>query len=249
VAFGCAVLGAGHEHLINRGYVFSSDFLTDQQAEEEFRLKNPKVQQTRIVKFRSGRVQRSWVKNVVAIGNAGGFVEPLEATAIAAICEQTQALVAALRATSGHRFGPKLTQVYSARDARYWDAIRRFLAVHYKYNTRLDTPFWREVWAHTDLSGTEPVVDYYQECGPDGQWAQTLVDAHDQFGIEGYLTMLIGQQVPYRFRYEPTQAEIDCARKHREEHHRKAMRGYRAEEALAIVRMPKWEWDQKAYMN
>jgi tryptophan halogenase len=238
-----------HEHLINRGYVFSSDFLTDQQAEEEFRTKNPKVQQTRIVKFRSGRVQRSWVKNVVAIGNAGGFVEPLEATAIGAICEQTQALVGALDATSGHRFGPKLAEVYSTRDARYWDAIRRFLAVHYKYNTRLDTPFWREAWAHTDLSGAEPVVDYYQECGPDCRWSGTLVDPHDQFGIEGYLTMLIGQQVPYRFRYEPTAAEIECVRKHREEHRRNAMRGYRAEEALAIVRMPKWEWNQKLYAD
>jgi tryptophan halogenase len=48
----------------------------------EFRRKNPLVQKTRIVKFRSGHYPRSWVGNVVALGNSGGFVEPLEATAL-----------------------------------------------------------------------------------------------------------------------------------------------------------------------
>jgi tryptophan halogenase len=44
-----------HEHLINRGYVYSSSFISDEEAEREFRAKNPKVQQTRVVRFRSGR--------------------------------------------------------------------------------------------------------------------------------------------------------------------------------------------------
>lgn len=58
-----------HEKRINRGYVYSSSFLTDAEAETEFRAKNPKVGPTRVVKFISGRYERSWVKNVVAIGN------------------------------------------------------------------------------------------------------------------------------------------------------------------------------------
>ena len=73
-----------HEHRINRGYVYSPDFISDDEAEQEFRAKNPKVGSTRIVKFVSGRYERAWVKNVVAIGNAGGFVEPLESTSLGA---------------------------------------------------------------------------------------------------------------------------------------------------------------------
>ncbi|RYD27232.1 MAG: hypothetical protein EOP86_24830, partial [Verrucomicrobiaceae bacterium] len=73
-----------HEDLINRGYVYSSPFLSDDEARAEFLRKNPRVDpaSTRVVKFVSGRRARAWVGNCVCIGNAGGFVEPLEATAI-----------------------------------------------------------------------------------------------------------------------------------------------------------------------
>ncbi len=74
-----------HENRINRGYVYSSGFISDEEAEKEFRMKNPKVGPTRIVRFVSGRYRNVWVKNVVAVGNAGGFVEPLEATALGAM--------------------------------------------------------------------------------------------------------------------------------------------------------------------
>jgi tryptophan halogenase len=235
-----------HEHLINRGYVYSSDFVSDEQADEEFRRKNPKVQNTRIVKFRSGRYRRSWVKNVVAIGNAGGFVEPLESTAIAAICEQTRVLTRALN-SPGHVIGPKQVEVCALRDARYWDAIRRFLAVHYKFNTRVDTPFWREARENTDLAGAEPLVEYYQECGPDDAWALTLVDPHDQFGLEGYLTMLVGQRVPYHVRYRPTSTESLALEALRQRNRREASAGYRAEEALRVVRMAGWQWRREFY--
>jgi tryptophan halogenase len=234
-----------HEHQINRGYVYSSSFISDEEAETEFRRKNPKVQQTRMVKFRSGRYQRSWVKNVVAIGNAGGFVEPLEATAINAICEQTVALASGL--SVNRRFGPKLISTYCARDARHWDAIRRFLAVHYKFNTRLDTQFWREARQSTDLAGAEELVDYYLENGPDPMWAETLVDIHDQFGIEGYLTMLVGQQVPYRHQHQTTPAEEPALHQLREQNRRTAAAGYHAEHALTITRMPHWQWDRQSF--
>src|SRR5690606_10251282 len=66
-----------HERHVNRGYVYSSQFISDDEATAEFLRKNPKVSTTpRIVRFRSGRYKRLWVDNVVAIGNAGGFVEP-----------------------------------------------------------------------------------------------------------------------------------------------------------------------------
>ena len=64
-----------HETFINRGYVYSSSFITDDAAREEFLRKNPKIAtEPRVVKFRSGRYQAMWQGNVVGIGNASGFV-------------------------------------------------------------------------------------------------------------------------------------------------------------------------------
>ncbi len=129
-----------HEHRINRGYVYASSFTSDDEAEREFRAKNPKVGPTRVVHFRTGRYERSWVKNVVAIGNASGFVEPLEATSLGAIGSECALLAETLLDCD---FQPNTSQVreFNRAMATNWDNIRRFLAIHYKFNTRLDTPF------------------------------------------------------------------------------------------------------------
>ena len=73
---------------IGRGYVYSSAFISDEDAEREFRVKNAKVSATRVLPFAPGRRHRSWVKNVVAIGDSAGFVEPLAATSLALICDE-----------------------------------------------------------------------------------------------------------------------------------------------------------------
>jgi tryptophan 7-halogenase len=86
-----------HENWINRGYVYASPFISDQTALEEFLRKNPEVSnEPRVVKFRSGRYGKNWVGNVVGIGNAVGFVEPLEATALQVICVEASTLADSL---------------------------------------------------------------------------------------------------------------------------------------------------------
>jgi tryptophan halogenase len=129
-----------HEDRVDRGYVYSSDFISDDEAEREFRQKNPKVTDTRVVQFVSGRHERAWVKNVVAIGNASSFVEPLESTALGVICLDSFALAESL-ADMDRVVRPTQVRLYNERGALTVDLVRRFLAVHYKFNTRLQTPF------------------------------------------------------------------------------------------------------------
>src|SRR5262249_49008438 len=66
----------------HRGYVYSSAFLDVDAAAAEMRRKNPGMSDYWTVKFRSGRHRDFWLGNVVAVGNAYGFVEPLESTAL-----------------------------------------------------------------------------------------------------------------------------------------------------------------------
>src|SRR4051812_10209852 len=157
-----------HEHFVNRGYVFSSAAVSDDDARAEFRRKNPKAPpDARVVKFRSGRYRRAWVDNVAAIGNSCGFVEPLEATALMVVCAQCQTLADFLIHT-GLSPTPTMRQLYNDQVAGMWDEIRDFLAVHYKFNAlpgRADTPFWRHCRADTDVSGVADLLAFYAENG------------------------------------------------------------------------------------
>jgi tryptophan halogenase len=235
-----------HEFRINRGYVFASDFLTNAEAEDEFRKANPRVEHTRFVPFRTGRYERAWVKNVVAVGNASGFVEPLEATALGVICDQARALAETL-ADGESIITPTLTRQYNRQHALAWDSIRRFLAVHYRYNTRLDTPFWRACREHVDLAGAEEVVAYYQENGPTSAWRNMLIGESDPFGMEGYLALLVGQQVPCQRRPVFSQQEQKSWRQIQDEIRARAARAFSVAEALTIIRDPKWSWPAEIY--
>jgi tryptophan halogenase len=228
-----------HEHRVNRGYVYSSAFISDADAEAEFRAKNPRIDTTRQVKFVSGRYERAWVKNVVAIGNSNGFVEPLESTSLAVICEECHALTVSL-ADTGRRPGPALAAVYNRRLRQTWDDIRKFLAVHYKYNSRLDTDFWRAARADTDLAGAEEFVEYYQENGPSIAWKHGLITGRDVFGFEGWLAMMVGQNVPYHNDFRPDERERQVWRTVQESYRTQAAAGLTVRETLAAIRSPQW---------
>ena len=234
-----------HEARINRGYVYASDFISDEAAEREFRAKNPKVGPTRVVRFVSGRYERCWVKNVVAIGNASGFVEPREATALGVICAQGRLLASSL-IDSDRRLRPAVAHEFNDYNARNWDTTRAFIAVHYKYNTRLDTPFWRACQADTDLAGAERVVEHYRQNGPSGFWEASLLDPADSFRMSGYLSMLVGQRVPFERDHLPADAHLKTWHTRRQRYREAGARGLTVKEALAAIRSPRWNWQRVA---
>lgn len=231
-----------HEHWINRGYVYSSRFLDDETALAEFRSKNPKIaNEPRMVKFSSGRVARPWVGNVVAVGNASGFVEPLEASALQVICSQTRTLADALR-DSECEPPPTLVRLYNQVNNDSWDDIRGFLAVHYAFNDRLPTPFWQTCREETDLADGADVVEYYRENGPSVLAKGSLIRPTNPFGMEGFLTLLLGQDVPHSKPYEVPSSESKRWRERTAALAREATRGFTVEQALSIIRSPGWKW-------
>ncbi len=235
-----------HENWINRGYVYSSSFVSNEDALTEFLRRNPQVaNEPRVVRFLSGRRARNWAGNVVGIGNAVGFVEPLEASALQVIGLQASTLADAIHESEGCP-GPLMVEIYNRFNADNWDDIRDFLTVHYAFNTRLDTPFWRACRSDTDLAGAAKVVDWYRENGPSSMVKGVLVPETNQFGLEGYLALLTGQQVPYRRLASPTDAERTAWQKHRESAAVTARASLTVEQALAAMRRAGWMKQQAA---
>jgi tryptophan 7-halogenase len=225
------------ERRINRGYVYSSSFTADDVVEAEFRRKNPKIGPTRIVKFISGRYERGWVKNVVALGNAEGFVEPLEATALGVIAGRSR-LLSEILMESGRKVPPSYVELYNKHHVKLWDSIRRYLAMHYKHNPQMHTPFWNACKNDVDLAGAEYAIEHYRQCGPSSLFGPLLIDPTDVFGPAGYLTSFIGHQIPTNSEYQPTTQEQAIWDAERQKNHAAAMHGFTVTEALAALPPP-----------
>lgn len=230
-----------HPDHITRGYVYAGAFLDDDAAEEEFRRKNPRVGPTRLIRFSSGRYRRPWRDNVVAIGNAAGFVEPLEATALHCICHSCRLLADGL-ADSQQRPGPALRTVYNRSVTEVWDQIRWFLGLHYKFNRRIDSPFWRAALADIKLGPAQVVVDFYRENGPSLFARDAVLNPGDIFGMEGYLTLLVGMGVAHHATFDPPESEQAIWRQVQREHQARAAAGFSIKELNEVVQHPRWEW-------
>lgn len=144
------------------GYVFDSSFCSDEKAEEELRQKIPGLKETKKVKFNSGRREECWVKNVVGVGNSFGFIEPLESTGIHMILSHLKRFK---KVTKRKGISSEAKRIFNKRVSDEWDYLKDFIAIHFKFNKNMDTPFWRKC---NDISteGIEEYLNYYDQYGP-----------------------------------------------------------------------------------
>jgi tryptophan halogenase len=186
------------EDVDHRGYVFASAFQSPEEAEAEMRRTNPGMGSARLVRFRAGRHADFWKGNVVALGNAYGFVEPLESTALHMLIREIGLLVRSFPVRRGDRGLPALL---NRKVGAWWDYLRWFLAIHYKFNRRVDSPFWRACREEVDVSSHAELLEAFRERGPLSYdpSARAAFDYPDPlWGPEGIDALLLGQGVPGR---------------------------------------------------
>ncbi len=183
----------------HRGYVFSSRFLSKDQAEAEMRTKNPHMGDAGFVRFRSGRHDAFWKGNVVALGNAYGFVEPLESTAIHMMVLTLELLTTHFPESKGDR---SVIATLNRKIAERWDALRWFLGVHYRFNQRRDTPFWRAANREVDISGAAERVALFERRAPLSYRTSlfyTVIPPEYFSDDHSFDTLLMGQDVATEF--------------------------------------------------
>ena len=145
---------------VSRGYVYSSKFISDDEAWEEFGYDDAKK-----ITFRNGRHERAWTGNCVSIGLSYGFIEPLESTSLFNTHHGILALMDILREEklpgqfARDRFNHDLSE--------HMDGWREFVEAHYYYSTRRDTPFWRAVTDEVEYKqeGTHESVRHMMVSG------------------------------------------------------------------------------------
>ena len=147
------------------GYVYSDNHITyDSAVDELIKTLGKNVEPLRNIKFDCGRVENPWVKNVVAIGLAQSFVEPLEATSIHATIVQLDFL---LTNTLNFSF-TKENVMFEANVKRYntfintlVDDVKNLIQLHYM-TEREDTEFWKNY--KYEVPKTEALKDILQIC-------------------------------------------------------------------------------------
>ena len=134
------------------GYVYSSRYVDDDDAEMEFRQNLGLVDadvEARKLKFPVGRVREHWVKNCLAVGLSQGFIEPLEATALDMVQETVASFVdSANKGDMTDRYRDE----FNTRISRRFDAVRDYIVCHYRINTRSDTDYWRDAGSNEKIS-------------------------------------------------------------------------------------------------
>jgi len=133
-------------HRVGTGYVYSSQYKSQDDAELEFRqhLGEDRVKDLNAhhIRMRIGKFRRSWVKNVVGIGLAGGFIEPLESTGIELAQLGAGFLSWLLKKNASNR---SISQhIYNAKMQSVYDEVSDYIHLHYLLSDREDTDYWRD---------------------------------------------------------------------------------------------------------
>ncbi|WP_016953940.1 tryptophan halogenase family protein [Catenovulum agarivorans] len=125
------------------GYVYSSRYVSDELAEDEFinSIAADSKIETKLLKFKLGRVNKHWHKNCVAVGLSQGFIEPLEATALYLIQQTVGKFIDYWqKGQESCEYQTKFNQEINFQ----FDGIRDYVALHYKLNSRTDTNYWQD---------------------------------------------------------------------------------------------------------
>jgi tryptophan 7-halogenase len=123
------------------GHVYSSEHVSDEQALASLNadLDGEPISEPNFLRFKAGVRKEPWKKNVVSLGLASGFLEPLESTSIHLI----QTAVARLMTNFPDKvFNQADIDYFNRRTRLEFEQVRDFIILHYKATERDDSPFW-----------------------------------------------------------------------------------------------------------
>jgi len=174
------------QHRTGNGYVFSDGFISEDAARDALmsRLDGTPLAEPRKLSFVTGHRRKMWDRNVVALGLASGFLEPLESTSIHLVQSALSKLMSYFPKDG---FDPDIEDHFNRAMLGEYTAVRDFLIAHYKITEREDTPFWAYC-KHMEIPDSlRSRLDIFRRTG-------TYVEPpHELFRENSWFSVLAGQ--------------------------------------------------------
>ncbi len=192
------------QHRTGNGHVYCSHYMDSDRA-TDILLKNldgKPIANPNHLRFTTGRRKKFWNKNVIALGLAAGFMEPLESTSIHLV--QT-GLARIMSHFPNKGFVQADIDSFNERTLYEYERVRDFLVLHYNLTERDDSEFWRYC---QNIKRSE-ILD--RKIGQFAGHGRIIENNNDLFGSASWLAVMYGQGISPKY-YDPITDQADPER-------------------------------------
>jgi tryptophan halogenase len=171
---------------MGNGLVFCDRYMSDDEATQCLldNVEGERLNEPRVLKFKTGMRRKHWNKNCIAMGLSSGFIEPLESTSIHLIQRSIIRLMQ-MFPYDGIR-EPDINEFNSQMEFEILN-IRDFIVLHYHVTNRTDTPFWRFCRSMEVPESLRHRIELFKQTGRVFQVPTEL------FGENSWTQVMLGQ--------------------------------------------------------
>lgn len=173
------------QHRMGNGIVYCSEHMDDEEAKALLlsTVEGKTLTEPRVIKFKTGRREKLWNKNVVAIGLSGGFIEPLESTAIHLIQQGITRLVTLFPSNGINELDQN---EYNKAAYSDYNQIKDFIILHYVQTQRNDSPFWQFCQNLEIPDSLRERMELFKQNG-------RFIKRDEELFVDSWLQVMIGQ--------------------------------------------------------
>ena len=188
------------QHRNGNGSVYSSAFTSNDAVADTLlaNLGGRALGTPRELRFTPGRRRKAWNKNVVALGLAAGFLEPLEATGIHLI---QRGIAMLLKFFPDRDFAGADVERYNRMLEFEYSRVRDFLLMHYTQTERSGA-FWEHCRSIALTDSLLEKIELFRSHG------RILREDSELFPVISWLAVMVGQNIIPR-RYDPLVDSLD----------------------------------------